>query len=61
MQGYLGQVKQLQSSFKMFSIKKVSRSKNAHTNSLETLATSLEEGLPRVIMVEDLVAPSWNG
>ena len=61
MQGYLGQVKQLQSSFKMFSIKKVSRSKSAHANSLKTLATSLEEGLLRVIMVEDLVAPSWNG
>ena len=41
MQRYLGKIRQLQSSFKIFSIKQVPRSKNSHTNSLATLATSL--------------------
>ena len=41
MQWYLGKIRQLQSSFKVFSIKQVPRSKNSHTNSLATLATSL--------------------
>ena len=55
MQWYLSQVKHFQSSFEVLSIEQVPRSKNAHANSLATLATSLGEGLPRVIMVEDLV------
>lgn len=49
MQWYLSQVKQLQSSFEVFSIKQVPRSRNAYANSLATLTTSLGEGLPRVI------------
>lgn len=53
-------MKQLQSKFKVFSIKQVHRSKNVHAESLATLATSLGEGLPRIIMVEDLVASSWD-
>lgn len=61
MQWYLSQVKQLQSNFEVFSIKQVLRSRNPHANSLVTLATSLEEGLLRVIRVEDLVASSWYG
>ena len=48
-------MKHFQSSFEVLSIEQVPRSKNAHANSLATLATSLGEGLPRVIMVEDLV------
>ena len=60
MQWYISQVEQLQSSFEVFSINQVPKNKNAHTDSLATLAISLGEGLPRVIIVEDLVAPSWN-
>ena len=60
MQWYLSQVKQLQSSFEAFSIKQVPKRKHAHTDSLATLVTSLGEGLPRVIIVEDLVAPNWD-
>ena len=58
MQWYLGKIKQLQSSFKAFSIKQVPKSKNSHANSLATLATSSRQGLPRVIIVEDLIASS---
>ena len=58
MQWYLSQVKELRSNFEVFSIKQVLKSRNSHANSLATLATSLEEGVPRVIMVEDLVASS---
>ena len=61
MQWYLSQVEQLKSSFKVFSIKQVPKNKNAQADSLATLATSLGKGLPKVIIVEDLVAPSWNG
>lgn len=55
MQWYPSQLKQLQSSFEIFSIKQVPRSRNAHANSLATLATSLGEGVPRIIMVEDRI------
>ena len=58
MQWYLSQVKQLYSKFEVFSIKQVPKSKNAHDDLLATLATSLREGLLRVIMVEDLAARS---
>ena len=60
MQWYLSQVKQLYSKFEVFSIKQVPKSKNAHDDLLATLATSLREGLLRVIMVEHLVASSWD-
>jgi len=57
MQGYLGKVQQLQSGFESFFIQQVSRSKNTHADSLATLATSSEHGLPWVILVEDLLMP----
>ena len=57
---YIGEIKQLQSSFNAFSIKKVPISKNSHADSLATLATLLRQGLPRVIIVEDLVASNWD-
>jgi len=60
MQWYLSQVKQLQSNFEAFSIEQIPRSRNFHANSLATLATLLGEGLSRIIMVEDLVASSWD-
>ena len=54
MQGYLSQVKHLQLDFESFVVSHVSRSGNTHADSLATLATSSAEGLPRVILVEDL-------
>ena len=54
MQEYLSQVKRLQSDFEFFNLTHVSRSGNTHADSLATLATSLEQGLPQIILVEDL-------
>ena len=54
MQGYLSQVKHLQSDFEFFDISHVSRNGNTHANSLATLATSSALGLPQVILVKDL-------
>lgn len=58
MQGYLNKVRRLQSSFETFSIRQVPRSKNAHADSLATLATSSKQGLPWLIVVEDLLVPN---
>ena len=58
MQEYLSQVRHLQSEFESFILSQVPRSRNAHANSLATLATSLAQSLPRVILVEDLCKPS---
>ena len=41
MQGYLSQVKHLQSYFNSFNLLHIPRSGNTHANSLATLATSL--------------------
>ena len=46
MQEYLSQVKCLQSDFNLFSLSHVFRSRNTHTDSLATLATSSTGGLP---------------
>jgi len=54
MQGYLNQVRHLQSGFESFTLQQISKSKNTHADSLATLATSLAQSLPRVILVEDL-------
>ena len=54
MQEYLSQVKRLQSDFEFFNLTHVSRSGNTHADSLATLATSSEQGLPRIILVKDL-------
>ncbi|XP_065630491.1 uncharacterized protein LOC136067939 [Quercus suber] len=61
MQGYLNRVKRLQSEFKFFNLLHVPRSSNAHADSLATLATSSEQGLPRVILVEDFHEPTGTG
>ena len=58
MQGYLNQVKCLQSKFDSFDLLHVPRSGNAHADSLAILATSSVQDLPRVILVEDLYKPS---
>ena len=58
MQGYLSQVKCLQSGFDSFDLLHISRNGNAHANSLAMLATSSAQNLPRVILVEDLYKPT---
>ena len=57
MQGYLSQVKCLQSKFDSFDLLHIPRNGNAHTDFLTMLATSLAQDLPRVILVEDLYKP----
>ena len=54
MKEYLSQVRHLQSDLEFFDLSHVSRSGNTHADSLATLATSSAQGLPRVILVEDL-------
>ncbi|XP_065636480.1 uncharacterized protein LOC136070439 [Quercus suber] len=61
MQGYLNRVKRLQAEFEFFSLLHVPRSSNAHADSLATLATSSEQDLPRVILVEDFHKPTGTG
>ena len=61
MQGYLSQVKSMQSKFDSFDLSHVPRSGNAHADSLAMLATSSAHDLPRVILVEDLYKPSRTG
>ena len=46
MQGYLGQVKSMQSKFDSFDLQHVPRSGNAHADSLVMLATSSTQDLP---------------
>ena len=57
-QGYLSQVRHLQSGFESFSLLHVPRSGNTHADSLATLATSSTQSLPRVILIEDLCKPT---
>ena len=57
MQGYLSQVKCLQSEFESFDLLHIPRSGNAHADSLTMLATSSAQNLSRVILVEDLYKP----
>ena len=50
----MSQVRNLQSEFESFKLSQVPKNKNTHVDSLVTLATSLAQSLPRVILVEDL-------
>ena len=61
MQEYLSQVRHLQSRFEYFVLSQVLRSRNGYADSLATLATSLAQGLPRVILVKDLCKLSKVG
>ncbi|XP_065624481.1 uncharacterized protein LOC136065342 [Quercus suber] len=61
MQGYLNRIKHLQAKFEFFSLLHVSRSSNMHADSLATLATSSEQDLPRVILVENFHEPIGTG
>ena len=58
MQGYLSQVKHLQSRFESFSLLYIPRNGNTHADSLATLATSSVRSLPWVILIEDLCKPT---
>ena len=58
MQGYLSQIKCLQSEFDSFNLLHIPRNGNAHTDSLAMLVTSSAQNLPRVILVEDLYKPT---
>ena len=58
MQDYLSQVRHLQSGFESFSLKQILRSRNTLADSFATFATSSVQGLPRVILVEDLCKPT---
>ena len=57
-QGYLSQVKCLQSKFDSFDLLHIPRNGNVHADSLAMLVTSLAQDLPRVIIVEDLYKPT---
>ena len=58
MQGYLNQVRRLQSGFESFTLLHVPKSGNTHADSLATLATSSTQSLSRVILIEDLCKPT---
>ena len=58
MQEYLSQVRRIQKKFEFFDLSHIPRSGNTHADSLATLATSLAQDLPRVILVEDLCTPT---
>ena len=58
MQGYLSQVRHLQSKFEPFNLLHILRNGNTHPDSLATLATSSGQSLPRVILIEDLCKPT---
>ena len=58
MQGYLSQVKHLQSGFESFSILHIPRNGNTYANSLAKLAISSTQSLPQVIFVKDLCEPT---
>jgi len=57
---YLNQVKWLLDSFDSSTLEQIPRSKNSHVDSLTTLATSAGERLPRIILVENLVTPTYD-
>ena len=61
MQGYLSQVKSMQSKFDSFNLLHVPRSGNTHADSLAMLATSSAQDLPQVILVDDLYKTSRTG
>ena len=51
-------VKYLQKNFESFDLQHIPRSGNTHADSLATLATSSNQSLPRMILVEDLGKPT---
>ena len=57
MKEYLNQVRRLQLGFESFSLLHIPRNGNIHADSLAILASSSAQGLPRVILVENLCKP----
>ena len=60
MQGYLIKVKRDRYCFKSFVLRQIWRGQNSHVDSLAMLATSSGTSLPRVIIMEDMAAPSHD-
>ncbi|XP_050255043.1 uncharacterized protein LOC126700922 [Quercus robur] len=58
MQGYLSQVRRMQTKFESFVLSHIPRGENTHADSLATLATSSTRNFPQVIIVEDLYTPT---
>ena len=58
MQEYLCQIRSVQEKFEVFDLSHIPRSGNTHADSVATLATSLAQDLPRVVLVEDLHTPT---
>ena len=58
MQEYLCQIRSVQENFEVFDLSHIPKSGNTHADSLATLATSLAQDFPRVILVEDLYTPT---
>ncbi|XP_030930685.1 uncharacterized protein LOC115956449 [Quercus lobata] len=58
MQGYLSQVRRIQTKFESFDLSHIPRGENTHADSLATLATSSVRNFPRLIIVEDLHTPT---
>ena len=54
----MSQVRHFQSGFESFVLSQVPRNRNADADSFTTLVTSSAQGLPWVIIVEDLHKPS---
>ena len=54
MQGYLSQVRHMQTKFESFDLSHIPWGENTHADSLATLATSSIRDFPQVIIVEDL-------
>ena len=55
MQGYLSQVRHVQSSFESFILLHIPRSGNTHIDSLDMLATSSMQSLPQIILIKKLM------
>ena len=58
MQGYLNQVRHLQSGFESFNLLQISKSGNTHVDSLATIVTFSTQSLPCIILIEDLCKPT---
>ena len=57
MQGYLSQVRHLQSGFESFTLLHIPKGGNTHADSLATLVTFSAQSLPWVILIENLCKP----
>ena len=58
MQEYLCQIRSIQAKFEVFDLSHIPRGRNTHADSLATLATSLVQDFPQVVLVEDLCTPT---